>query len=154
MERQTILLPNGTNGVSDSQAASQNPHPTETTSVQRKRAWWTKALPLVLAGVLGATAGFAASGLHPGPEGKQGNQGVAGVAGATGPMGPAGAAGSAAQVTGLGVCVSENTASDFYGQYFVNGMSIFSPSKHADGTTYCASGQYVPVAPQSPQTNA
>lgn len=122
------------------------------------RNWWLFAVSLVLAALLGAVAGFAASGLHPGPRGHQGAAGLPGAAGAAssvpGPAGPPGAtgatgpAGAAATTTDLGVCESVNYGT-VYGVSVINSVTINSPSKHADGTTYCSYGSYVPVTPQA-----
>jgi hypothetical protein len=101
---------------------------------------------VVLVVLLGAAAGFAASGLHPGPRGKQGQTGPAGATGQTGQTGqtgPQGPAGSAAQTTDLGVCVDI-----IYSNGFVQSASVTPPSRHPDGTTYCSIGSYVPIAPQ------
>jgi hypothetical protein len=96
----------------------------------------------ILVGVAGGfLGGFLASGLHPGP------QGAAGPAGVTGPAGVAGPAGSAAKVEGLGVCYSADTQYSG-GVTWVDSLTLSSPSKHADGTTYCAYGDYVAVQPQ------
>jgi hypothetical protein len=147
MEGQTIFVPHGNGSVSDLGDVPSS-HPTPTTP-GLKRAWWSRALPLVLAGLLGAVAGFGASSMHPGPQGKTGVAGASGVAGPVGPVGPAGAPGSAAQVSGLGVCYTP-----FSQNGWMTGIDISSPSKHADGTTYCANGTYVPVAPQAPPAAA
>jgi hypothetical protein len=111
-----------------------------------RRGWLFWALSLVLAALLGAAAGFGASALHPGADGKQGAAGPAGATGAPGQKGDPGEPGlpgSAAQVTDLGVCFSVT-----YSNGFVQSVGATSPSRHADGTTYCPYGQYVPVQPQ------
>jgi len=119
------------------------------------RNWWLFAVSLVLAALLGAVAGFAASGLHPGPRGHQGAAGIAGAAstvrgpvGAPGITGPAGPAGAAASTTNLGVCESTSYGT-VYGVSVITSVSVSSPSQHPDGTTYCSFGDYVPVAPQA-----
>jgi hypothetical protein len=108
---------------------------------------------LTLAGVIGIGGAFGMSALHPGPQGKAGRTGAAGAAGAQGLqglIGPAGLTGSAAQVTNLGVCYSAtNQFNSFTNSSWVSSVFLISPSKHADGTTYCPTGQYVPVSPQS-----
>ena len=99
------------------------------------------ALMLVAAAVVGGIAGFGASALHPGAQGKPG---AIGPAGSAGPQGPAG---SAAGVSGLGVCYQTYSNSNS-GVSWMTGVSISAPAKHADGTTYCAYGDYVSVSPQ------
>lgn len=103
---------------------------------------------LLVAIVLGALAGFFASGLHPGPRGVQGAAGKQGVAGTAGLQGPAGVSGAAAKIpANLGVCYSSGFANLTDGTSVTTYVNITSPSKHADGTTYCPSGDYVPVTP-------
>jgi hypothetical protein len=101
---------------------------------------------VALSAVLGLAGGFVGSALHHGPAGSRGPAGPQGVAG---PAGPAGPAGAAAQVAELGVCYS--TYSNTSGTAsWISGVYLTSPSRHTDGTTYCPSGSYVPVAPQAP----
>jgi hypothetical protein len=100
--------------------------------------------------LLGALAGFFASALHPGPRGHTGVTGAAGTtgtAGAAGKQGLRGVSGSAASVADLGICYDAPTDTSTAGNFFVTSIYITSVSKHADGTTYCATGTYVPVSP-------
>jgi hypothetical protein len=124
-------------------------------AVKPRRAWLRTAAIILAAAVAGGGAGFGASWLHPGPRGLAGQAGAQGVAGpagkpgATGAVGPAGLAGSAAQVTGLGVCYTTSSNSNNTGAFWITSVYLTSPARHADGTTYCPSGDYVPVAPQT-----
>lgn len=103
---------------------------------------WALIACVGAAALFGLIGGFVASGLHPGPKGAVGQTGAPGPAGATGP------AGSAAAVADLGVCVDTQYTTQ-NSLTWVASVNIFSPSKHADGTTYCSSGEYVAVQPQS-----
>jgi hypothetical protein len=121
--------------------------PAAVAPVRRDRSRLLRAATLAGALALGLAGGFAGSAFHPGSNGKTGAVGAVGPAGSVGPAGPTGQAGAAAQVAELGVCYS--TTSGTSGVYYLNGIYITSPLKHADGTTYCESGSYVPVAPQT-----
>lgn len=124
---------------------------------RRRTSWLADIAVVVIAVLLGAGAGYLA-GHNAGPRGVPG---VAGERGPVGPQGPpglagavgaAGAAGSAAAVTDLGVCWSDyvQTNTNTLGQSvsWITSVSITSPAKHADGTTYCPYGNYVAVSPQ------
>jgi hypothetical protein len=102
----------------------------------------------LLSALLGFAGGIAGSALHRGPAGTTGSAGQTGAKGDTGLTGSTGPAGSAAQVSELGVCYDTSSSSGG-GSYWLTSMYLTSPSKHPDGTTYCPSGSYVPVAPQS-----
>ena len=108
--------------------------------------WSERIVVILIAAVLGGVAGFGASALHPGARGPVGKTGKTGNTGLVGAAGLAGAAGNAAQVSNLGVCVSVTYASSSVS--YVQGVSVQSPSQRSDGTTYCPSGNYVPVVPQ------
>jgi hypothetical protein len=112
--------------------------------------WSLVVVALVLGAVAGAIGGFAASGLHPGPRGHVGATGLKGAQGAQGPRGLdgiPGSPGSDASVADLGVCWSTSSQWNL-GASWISSVSLSSPSKHPDGTTYCPYGTYVAVAPQ------
>lgn len=132
----------------DIPTVEQNTHQPQ---VQPARLWMRKAVPVILAGLLGAVGGFAASGLHPGPQGKQGQQGLTGAPGPQGVQGTQGLqgpAGTAAQLSSLGVCFNTNYQYN-NGTSWITSVNVSSPSRQADGTNYCPVGQYVPVVPQT-----
>jgi hypothetical protein len=114
----------------------------------------TSRRALVLLGIsavlLGGVAGFGASALHPGSDGKTGASGKVGTPGLTGKagiQGVVGPSGTAAAVTDLGVCYSTTNGDFTNGDTYISSIYISSVSKHADGTTYCSTGSYVPVSP-------
>jgi hypothetical protein len=110
----------------------------------------TLAIVGVSAVLLGGVAGFGASALHPGSDGKTGATGKAGITGTTGKAGVQGAVGptgTAAAVSDLGVCYNTTSGNFTNGDSYISSVYITSVSKHADGTTFCSTGSYVPVSP-------
>ena len=116
------------------------PEPQHSDSKRRSAPIWALALCIALGAVLGFLGGVLGSSLHPG---------ATGPAGQAGPPGPVGPAGTAAKVDGLGVCVQDSYQYQD-GTTWIDSLNITSPSKHADGTTFCSLGNYVPVEPQRP----
>lgn len=99
---------------------------------------------LVLTIGLGASAGWLASAVHPGPVGANGPVGATGAVGPAGAPGSAGAAGSAAPTADLGFCTS--TAYNGGTPYV---SYIGTVSKHPDGTSYCTIGIWTPLTPEN-----
>jgi len=129
---------------------------TETPNDDRSRRSTIKlvALVAVLALVLGFAGGFAGSEFHKGSAGTTGEvgpEGPPGLPGAPGLIGLTGAPGAAAVVGDLGLCF-DTSYSNPYGDTYLTGVYLSTVQKHPDGTTYCSSGRYIPVAPQNPDT--